>query len=130
MVNKNILCIDDDKTVRDVITMGLERAGYNIVCTGDPDDAYQVFCDMEPFLTIVDLVISSKTNGVTLARRMRDYMPRSIFIALTGYISSFDFGAVRATFDHVLFKPANLHKLISIVDYRFAEVLEWESVLR
>lgn len=132
MQSKSILCVDDDKSIRDIIVMAMERAGYQIYCTGDPDDAYAAFCELKPFLLLMDLVLENnqKINGVVLADRMKEYAPNSTFVALTGYLQHFDFGRLRQVFDEILLKPVSQKILYDVAQDAFERSIRWDSYLR
>jgi CheY-like chemotaxis protein len=131
MQNKTILCVDDEAAVRDIIVHTMERAGYEIYCTGDPEDAYESFCEMKPFLLIMDLILENKDmNGVVLGDRMRTYYPNTTFCAVTGYLQNFDFGRLRQVFDEILLKPVSQKVLWNVAQDAFERSIRWDSYLR
>jgi CheY-like chemotaxis protein len=131
MQNKAILCVDDEAVVRDIIVSTMERAGYEIYCTGDLEDAYESFCEMKPFLLIMDLILENKDmNGVVLGDRMRTYYPNTTFCAVTGYLQNFDFGRLRQVFDEILLKPVSQKVLWNVAQDAFERSIRWDSYLR
>ena len=132
MGNKTILCVDDEPSIRDTIVMILERGGYNIHCTGDPDDAFDAYCAARPFLVLMDLVLENdtSTNGIILADRMRLYHGACVFTALTGNIARYDFGRLRQVFDEILLKPVRATQLYDVAKTSLEKSLRWDEYLR
>ena len=131
MQTKTILCVDDEKDVRDIIVSTMERAGYDIYCTGDPEEAYESFCELRPFLLIMDLVLERKdVNGVVLGDRMKSYHSNATFCAVTGCLHHFDFGRLRRVFDEILLKPVSQKVLWNVAQDAFERSIRWDSYLR
>ena len=70
MRNKTILFVDDSASIRALVKMILEEAGYNVLMSEDGQDAMK-FSDGQP----IDLVITDlhmpRMNGIELIKKVR-----------------------------------------------------------
>ena len=65
-----VLVVDDDPTVREVVTGYLERAGLDVVEAGDGPAAVEAARDRAPDLVVLDLTLPG-LDGLEVFRRMR-----------------------------------------------------------
>jgi DNA-binding response OmpR family regulator len=69
---RRILIVDSDPIMRELEADGLKTAGYTTVCSQDANDAARVLADDHRFdLIIVDLMVPTKTDGLSFVRRLR-----------------------------------------------------------
>lgn len=81
-----ILVAEDEPSVRAVIVMALQRAGYQVVGVSSGDAAYQAFRDDSGFdLLLTDVVMPGRLLGPELAMALRETAPTLPVIFLTGY---------------------------------------------
>jgi two-component system response regulator MtrA len=52
-----LLFVEDDAVLREVVAVGLERAGFRVVCAGDGAVALRAVVDEHPDLVILDLML-------------------------------------------------------------------------
>ncbi|GAA1321043.1 response regulator transcription factor [Pseudonocardia xinjiangensis] len=64
------LVVDDDVTVRDVVTRYLDRAGYRIEVAGDGEQALRAVAGRVPDVVILDLMLP-RLGGLEVCRRLR-----------------------------------------------------------
>jgi len=133
-MDKRILCIDDEKDVRDILIKMVTAWGYDIECAGTRVEAFEMFDAMEPFLVITDLRLTDQAyvDGVTIADRLHRQSPLTIFIALSGWVEpdSFDLGyLLGSVFTDVLQKPVNSEVLKSVINYAWEKRQRWEATL-
>jgi len=57
MVDKNskILIIDDDESIRKVLTLTLQDVGYQVLTAADGEGGLKIFADERPDITLTDL---------------------------------------------------------------------------
>ena len=69
MKPNHILVVDDDSSLRRVMKMQLEEAGYEVSLAADGDEAWKMLREVEPQLIITDLKMP--TTGLELAEPHR-----------------------------------------------------------
>ncbi len=70
MRNKTILFVDDSLSIRTLVKMILEEAGYQVILAEDGQDALSYFDDRTIDLVITDLHMP-RMNGLELIREIR-----------------------------------------------------------
>jgi DNA-binding response OmpR family regulator len=112
-----VLVVDDEATVRRVLQMRLELAGYRVICAEDGEQALTVFHEEQPDLVVLDVMLP-KLDGFAVCRRLRaESCVPIIFLsaldAITERVSGLDLGA-----DDYLpkpFSPKELEARISTI---------------
>ncbi len=64
------LIVDDDITVRDVVTRYLDRAGYRVDVAGDGEAALRAVAERLPDVVVLDLMLP-RLGGLEVCRRLR-----------------------------------------------------------
>ena len=64
------LVVDDDMTVRDVVSRYLDRAGYRVDVAGDGEQALRAVASRMPDVMILDLMLP-RLGGLEVCRRLR-----------------------------------------------------------
>lgn len=108
-----ILVVDDDADVVLTIKNSLIRAGFQVACANDSDDALEILRRQRPDLILLDIAMPGM-DGIELCRRLRANPLTShisiLFVTVSGDIQSktaaFDAGA-----DDYLVKPFDLQEL-------------------
>ena len=70
MMASRILVVEDDESVRDLVTEILVREGYQTVAAGDGSEALEKFALEEPDLLITDFFMP-QMDGYELCRQVR-----------------------------------------------------------
>jgi len=112
-----VLVVDDEATVRRVLQMRLELAGYRVLCAVDGEEALTLFHREQPDLVVLDVMLP-KLDGFAVCRRLRaESCVPIIFLsaldAITERVSGLDLGA-----DDYLpkpFSPKELEARISTI---------------
>ena len=68
--NKNVLVIDDDRSVQEVVRAYLEKDGYLVWVAGGSDEGIALAAKMKPALIVLDLMLPDRP-GEELAREIR-----------------------------------------------------------
>jgi response regulator RpfG family c-di-GMP phosphodiesterase len=116
-----ILIVDDDESVRDVISVLLKEEGYNCIVASSADMALELAGVEETPLVISDMKMPNK-DGLWLLERFREVHPDTSVIMLTGYgdteaaVDCLRRGAV----DYLL-KPPKLTDLIRAIERALAK---------
>jgi CheY-like chemotaxis protein len=113
---KRILVVEDDPRVREVLHQALVMAGYDVVATGDGQEALAAYTPATTDLVITDLLMPRK-DGVETIRGLRLQHPDAKVIAVTGARGRFNrLTAARHLGAHqTLLKPFRLSDLLTAV---------------
>jgi cyclic di-GMP phosphodiesterase len=120
-VPPRILIVDDDESVRDVISVLLKEEGYNCVCASGAQMALDLAAAEETPLVISDMKMPQH-DGLWLLENFRQRYPDTSVIMLTGYgdteaaVDCLRRGAV----DYLL-KPPKLTDLIRAIERALAK---------
>lgn len=117
MPKHTILLVDDEQAIRDMLSIALEAADYNVLQAENAQQAHGIIVDRHPDLVLLDWMMPG-TTGLELLRRLkRDELTEKIpVIMLTAKaeednkISGLDAGA-----DDYIPKPFSPRELISRV---------------
>jgi len=90
----------------------LQAVGYKVVASASPDTAFEIFAVEQPALVLLDVMLSSSSDGYEVCRRLREFSDVPV-IMLTArateadILKGFDAGA-----DDYLTKPFSAKELI------------------
>ncbi len=116
-----ILIVDDDASVRDVISVLLQEEGYECRTAAGAEEALEIAAQEAPPLVISDMKMPGR-DGIWLLEAMRERHPDSAVVMLTGYgdteaaVDCLRRGAV----DYLL-KPPKLTDLIRAIERALAK---------
>jgi two-component system NtrC family response regulator len=79
-----IVVVDDDSSVRRVLKMQLEEAGYEVVLAGDGEEARGIIDERRPQLVITDLRMPC-ADGLDLLRHIREGLRDTTVIIITAF---------------------------------------------
>ncbi|MCA9133614.1 MAG: sigma-54-dependent Fis family transcriptional regulator [Planctomycetales bacterium] len=107
-----ILVIDDDRSVRHLITRALDgQHGFEVITAGDGDAGLQLLEDHRPRVVLLDIFLP-QYNGLELFRKIRAMDHKLPVIFITGDTSSETaIEAMRAGAFDYLAKPLNIEQL-------------------
>ncbi|HLH33688.1 MAG TPA: sigma-54 dependent transcriptional regulator [Alloacidobacterium sp.] len=114
MSTNRILVVDDDSSLRSVMKMQLEEAGYHVSLASDGAEAYEKLRDIRPQLVITDLKMP--TSGLDLLRRIadEDIQPTLIIITAFGTVETAVEAMKLGAYDYVT-KPLDFEELVLVV---------------
>ncbi len=83
---KTILLVEDEKTVRDLVSKVLKRSGYEVMVASNGQEALDVMRqnDIEINLVLTD-VLMPKMGGVELAQQLQQFSPGMPILFMSGY---------------------------------------------
>jgi two-component system NtrC family response regulator len=124
MTAASILVVDDDSSLRRVMKLQLEEAGYQVAVARDGDDAWRMLAGDPPPLVITDLRMP--TSGLELLGRVTAAGLRTTVIVVTafGTIESAVEAMKKGAYDYVT-KPIDFEALVLVV----RRALERQSLL-
>jgi CheY-like chemotaxis protein len=127
-MNKRILVVDDEQSIREIIGEHIKAMGYDVVSAVDGQDALDKV-EMELFdLYIIDIYMP-RMDGLELMMRIKEIQPLAVVVIATGY-SSIDIAvkAIRNGAFHYLAKPINADELSKVVESGLSHSNEMEEV--
>jgi DNA-binding NtrC family response regulator len=109
-----ILVVDDDSSLRRVMKMQLEEAGYYVDLASDGQEAYEILREQRPQLVITDL--NMPTSGLDLLRRIsaEDIQTTLIIITAFGTVETAVEAMKLGAYDYVT-KPLDFEALVLAV---------------
>lgn len=81
-----ILLVDDDEQVRTFATRALERAGFQVVATGDGADALRIARSLERLDVLVTDVVMPSMMGGAVARSISTLFPSAEVVLMSGLV--------------------------------------------
>ena len=73
MVNRHILVVEDEPTLRRIVVEALERSGYEVSSAGDGEEGLHLFESHCADLVVADIMMP-RMDGFEMVRRMRTRM--------------------------------------------------------
>jgi DNA-binding NtrC family response regulator len=114
MSKNRILVVDDDSSLRRVMKMQLQEAGYEVSLASDGDQGYAALRELHPTLVITDLRMPA--SGLALLRRIASEEIQTTVIVITAFgtvetaVEAMKMGA----YDYVT-KPLDFDALVLMV---------------
>jgi DNA-binding NtrC family response regulator len=113
--NVRILIVDDDENIRKTMKAILEDEGYKVDLAASGKEAVQKTNNAAYNLALLDIRLPDM-EGVELLKLMKDNVPRTRKIMVTGYPSMQNaIGALNKNADAYLVKPVDVEKLLDTV---------------
>lgn len=110
-----ILIVDDDENIRKTMTAILEDEGYIVDSAASGKEALEKTGSATYNLALLDIRLPDM-EGVELLKLMKDSLPRTRKIMVTGYPSVQNaISAVNKRADAYLIKPVDVEKLLETV---------------
>ncbi|MCE1248023.1 MAG: response regulator [Firmicutes bacterium] len=114
-----ILIIDDDPDLVSVAEIYLNSAGYEVSSANNKNDGRKAVNDIKPDLILLDVMMDTEDDGITLAQDLRRDGVQTPIIMLTsmGTITGMEFGRDNeiVPVDEFLNKPVDSEVLIEKV---------------
>ncbi len=111
-----ILVIDDDESIRKVMTSVLQDKGYIVDTAKDGEEAIKKTRINFYNLALIDIRLPDM-EGIELLNRLKDSTPKMVKIILTGYPSLENaIDAVNKGADGYLIKPVNMSALFEKIE--------------
>ena len=111
-MEEHLLVVEDDPSIREVATLGLEQAGFRVTGSGDGRDALIRFRQGQFDLVLLDIMLPS-LDGFEVAREIRKDSQTPIVMLsardqLTDVVVGLELGA-----DDYVTKPFELPELVA-----------------
>ena len=111
-MDERLLVVEDDASIREVVTLGLGSAGFKVTATGDGQEALTVFRS-EPFeLVVLDIMLPS-LDGLEVCREIRrEHQTPIVFLSARSELHDVVVGLELGADDYVT-KPFELPELVA-----------------
>ena len=83
-MKKTILLVDDEKDIREVLSISLADIGYEVYTAENGEKALRVFQKFKPAVVLVDIKIPGM-DGIELLRKIKHINPDTEVIMITGH---------------------------------------------
>jgi DNA-binding response OmpR family regulator len=126
-VKEKILIVEDEGTSRALLTVELEKAGYQVFQATDGEEAYNAAKAVRPDLIISDIVMP-EMDGNELIKQIRksEFGKKILFIVLTSHTQMQDYFEMMDDVGDFITKPFEPQDLISRVERVFIKAKENE----
>jgi DNA-binding NtrC family response regulator len=116
MNRRTILVVDDDESVRVVVQMQLEEAGYQVLTAPNAKEGLSLADEYSPSLVITDLKMPGE-SGMDVLRNIRAEHPETAVVMITafGTIQTAVEAMKSGAYDYVT-KPIDFDELVLIVN--------------
>lgn len=113
MAEKRILLVEDERELRELLALGLRRAGYTVDGAANTAEAQQLL-DAQPYALVIADWRLTDGNGIDVADRAAKLRARTIII------SGYAFGLPAGAAEHhgVIMKPVTVYDLVAAVQRR------------
>ncbi len=107
--------MEDEASVRSVITRLLTKLGYSVESAEDAETAFECFDDGKEYDLVVTDIVMPGLSGIEMAEVLKERFPSQRFLYISGY-SSKEFGvALDAPPNPFLPKPFTIQELADAV---------------
>jgi CheY-like chemotaxis protein len=72
MPKAKILIVDDDPDFVEYTRTVLENSGYRVISAGNSDQGMRILAREKPDLVVLDVIMSSVLDGLSMSQRMAD----------------------------------------------------------
>jgi DNA-binding response OmpR family regulator len=113
-----VLCADDDEDILSLVSLRLQRAGFQVATAVDGEEAMQVARARRPALAVLDVMMPKRTGYEVLAELRGDEALRGMkVILLSARVQEGDVArGMDAGADAYLVKPFKAQDLVSKVE--------------
>ena len=113
-----VLCADDDEDILSLVSLRLQRAGFQVATAADGEEAIQVARDRRPALAVLDVMMPKRTGYEVLAELRGDELLSGMkVILLSARVQEGDVArGMDAGADAYLVKPFRAQDLVSKVE--------------
>jgi DNA-binding response OmpR family regulator len=115
-VTHRVLLVDDDDAVRDMMSVTLERKGFDVVAAASVAEALRLITTESFDVLITDLHMPNPADGFTVVTAMRHSQPDALTLLVSGYpdVQS-AMAAILLEADEILVKPFEAGKLAELL---------------
>ena len=117
-----ILIVDDEKTIRTVLSEALLAHGYEVTEAANSQEALSMLARETFDLALLDLKLPGSMDGMGLLQHIQSHTPYTVVIMLTAYATlDSAVAALRQGASDYLTKPASISQIIESVERGIAK---------
>jgi DNA-binding response OmpR family regulator len=125
MSSRRLLVVEDDVSVREMLTELFTASDYVVVAAGTGEEALNALAADNLQVMLLDLKLPD-TDGLALCSKIREFNPVACIFAMTAYTSLFELADAReAGFDDYFIKPVDIKLLLKTIEDGFERVERW-----
>lgn len=126
-MDKKILVVDDEKSIRKLLETAFTKAGYTVVLADSAENALEILAQDPIQVMFLDLKLPGM-NGIELCRRIRKDNPIACIYSMTGFSSLFELADCRdAGFDDYFLKPIDMSIFMKTAEDAFEKIYRWKK---
>ena len=127
MVERTLLIVEDETTVRHLFKELFEKEGYRVVMAENGEEALAILNKQRIMVMFLDLKLPGM-DGVQLCREIKKAQPISIIYAVTAYASLFQLAdCLESGFNDYFIKPVKTKVLYRAARYAFEKLDRWST---
>lgn len=112
----NLLYIEDEVSVRELLSKRLERVVKNLYIAENGEEGYTKYLEFKPDMILTDISMP-KLNGIDMAKKIRELDDQIPIIVLTAHSdSSFLLNSIECSISSYLLKPIDKVKLFDTLE--------------
>lgn len=121
-MEKRILIVEDDTTLRHILADVMRLAGYTTIVASDGEEGVRLFGQLKPHVVIADIMLPH-LDGFEMVRRMHRHNNKALFMFLSARSSSDDVvEGFKAGGHDYLRKPFSINELMVRIEALFARL--------
>lgn len=118
---KKVLVVDDTKSIREIVAFMLRSRGYDVVESGDGEDAQRKVSAEKPDLVVLDAMLPKKTGFALCAELKSDPATRPIPVLMLTAVTretgkSDDYWKEKSQADDFMSKPFKAQDLVARIE--------------
>lgn len=126
-MDKKILIVDDEISIRRMLEKAFQRAGFTPVLAESGEEALEILAKESINVMFFDLKLPGM-NGIELCRRAKKENPVACIFSMTGYSSIFELAECRdAGFEDYFIKPIDISVFIKTAENAHEKISRWKN---
>lgn len=126
-MNKKILVVDDDPSVRQLLKNLLTDEGYDVHTAENGEKALELLKKTSIPVMYIDMQMP-QMEGLELGQKIKEFNPIAWIAAITGNRALFEITQCRdAGFDDYFTKPLDLSLIIESAKEAFTKITRWRG---
>jgi len=113
-----LLVVDDEAPICEFLTSGLESEILEAVSAPDATSALRLLAarKTDPLMVVVDVLMPGGVDGLTLVRKLRDRLPRTKIVLMSGHLNVDSWWPVDLRDVSFLAKPFRTAQVAALVE--------------